>query len=79
VTYNLEIMNEFDIYNIAGKDGKKFIYLSEVNDFGGTSTFLAYAFLVMAGVVVLIMLVFIILYFVKLRGKDIYNTDHLEW
>ena len=41
--------------------------------------FLAYAFLIMAGVVVLIMFVFVVLYFVKLRGVDLYSTEGLKW
>ncbi len=75
-TYTLEIINQFDTKQFAGE---KFIYLSEVNDFGGTSNFLGFAFLVMAGIVVLIMIVFIILYFVRIRGKDLYSTENLEW
>ena len=60
-------------------NGKKYVYLSEVNEFGGTNNFLGIAFLAMAAVVVVIMFVFIILYFVRLRGVDIYSTDNLEW
>lgn len=74
--YSMVIANNFDVSYF---DGKKYLYFSEVNAFGGTNKFLAYAFLVMAGVVVLIMIVFCILYFVKLRGQDLYSTEGLKW
>lgn len=75
-TYTMTIANTYDVSKF---DGQKYIYLSEVNTFGGTNKFLGIAFLAMAGVVVLIMIVFIILYFVRLQGKDIYSTENLKW
>ena len=66
-------------YDVSKFDGKKYLYFSEVNSFGGTNKFLAYAFLIMAGIVVLIMFIFCILYLVKLRGTDLYSTDGLKW
>jgi hypothetical protein len=75
-TYTMEIMNNYDVSRF---DGKKYIYFSEVNAFGGTNKFLGIAFLSVAGLVVLIMLVFIVLYFIKLRGTDIYSTENLNW
>jgi hypothetical protein len=72
--YTMTISNTFDV---SGFDGKKYIYLSEVNSFGGNNKFLGIAFLAMAGVVVFIMLVFIVLYFVRLQGKDLYSTEDL--
>lgn len=74
--YTMTILNTYDV---SGFDGKKYIYLSEVNAFGGNNKFLGIAFLAMAGVVVFIMLIFIILYFVRLQGKDIYSTENLQW
>jgi len=72
--YTITISNKFDV---SGFDGKKYIYLSEVNAFGGSNKFLGVAFLAMAGIVVFIMLVFIVLYFVRLQGKDLYSTENL--
>ena len=60
-TYTIMINNKFDVDYF---DGKKYIYLSEVNALGGTNKFLGIAFLIMAGVVVFIMIAFVILYFV---------------
>ena len=74
VNYEFTVYNNYDVSQF---DGAKHIYLSEVNTFGGTNTFLGIAFMAMAGVVVFIMLIFIILYFVKLRGADIYSTENL--
>jgi hypothetical protein len=75
-TYSMWIYNNFDVESF---DGKKYLYFSEVNAFGGTNKFLAYAFLIMAGLVVLIMIVFIILNVVKARGQDVYSTEGLKW
>lgn len=74
--YSMDIRNNFDVSKF---DGKKYLYFSEINTFGGTNMFLAYAFLIMAGIVVVIMIVFVILYFVKLRGTDIYSTEGMKW
>ncbi len=77
MNYTIMIANNFDV---SAFDGKKYVYLSEVNAFGGTNKFLGIAFLAMAAVVVLIMIVFVILYFVKLRGdKNFYSTENLQW
>jgi hypothetical protein len=74
--YSIVVNNNYDVESF---DGSKYIYLSEVNAFGGTNKFLGIAFLAMAGVVVFIMLIFIILYFVRLKGTDIYSTENLKW
>lgn len=63
--YTMVINNKFMVTSF---DGKKYIYLSTVNGLGGTNTFLGIAFLIMAGIVVLIMIIFIILYFAKIHG-----------
>jgi hypothetical protein len=64
-TYVITVKNNFDV---STYDGKKYIYLSTVNSLGGTNTFLGIAFLIMAAVVVVIMIVFIVLYFAKVHG-----------
>ncbi len=74
--YTVTINNTYDV---SGFDGHKYIYLSEVNSFGGTNAFLGIAFIAMAGVVIVIMIVFIILYCVKLKGQDLYSTENLKW
>jgi hypothetical protein len=74
--YTIMVQNNYDV---SGFNGAKYIYLSEVNAFGGTNKFLGMAFLAMAGVVVLIMIVFVILYFARLHGKDLYSTENLQW
>ena len=76
VAYNLTIQNNYDVSEF---DGHKYVYFSEVNSLGGTNKFLGIAFLGMAGVVFLIMVIFTILYFVRLKGKDIYSTENLKW
>jgi hypothetical protein len=61
-------------------DGKKYIYLSEVNDFGGTNDFMGIALLCMSAIVMIIMIVFTIMYFIKIRGHyDYYDPDYIEW
>lgn len=41
---------------------------------------MGYVFLAIAGVVLVIIFIFIALYFVRLRGnKNIYSTDNMEW
>ncbi len=64
-TYTIVIDNKFEVSQF---DGKKYIYLSEVNSLGGTNTFLGIAFLIMAGIVVLILIIFVVLYFTKIHG-----------
>ena len=76
VTYRIEIQNRF---SVAEFDGKKYIYLSEVNQFGGTSLFLGVSMLVLCGILILMMIVFVFLYFTRVHKKDIYSTDVLAW
>ena len=76
VTYRVEIENRFEV---AKFDGKKYLYISEVNTFGGKSRFMGIFFLVMAGILVLMMLVFVFLYVTRVHGKDIYSTEDLTW
>jgi len=76
-TYTFYVQNNF---NVEQYDAKKYIYLSEVNDFGGKNAFMGYVFLAIAAVVLVIILIFVALYFVRLRGnKNIYSTDNMEW
>ena len=74
--YTLIVYNDFDV---SGFDGAKYIYFSEVNALGGTSTFLGLAFIIMSGVLFLIMFVFTVVYCARIAGKDLYSTQHLEW
>lgn len=75
-TYQIEIENNFDVEEF---NAKKYIYLSEVNDFGGANSFMGIAFLVVAALVAAIMIGFVVLYMTRLRGKDVYNTENMEW
>lgn len=75
-TYNIKISNKF---NVQQFDGKKYVYLSEVNSLGGTNKFLGVAFITMAVIVVLIMIVFVILYFVRNPEKQLQNIESLHW
>jgi hypothetical protein len=74
--YSIQINNKFEVSQF---DGKKYIYLSEVGALGGTNKFLGLAFLIMAGIVAIILIIFIILYFVKIRGQDLYSPDKVKW
>jgi hypothetical protein len=76
VTYSIVISNKFDVEKF---DGKKYIYFSEVNSLGGTNQFLGIAFLIMAGIVVLILIIFVVLYLVKIHGKDLYSPEKVKW
>ncbi len=84
-TYTMKVDNSKSLiltmtdYDVEQFGGKKFVYFSEVNAFGGTNRFVGFAFLAMAGIVVFIMIIFVILYFLRLRGTDIYSTENLEW
>jgi hypothetical protein len=76
-TYTFTIQNNFEV---SYYDAKKYIYLSEVNDFGGANNFMGMVFLIIAGLVALIMIVFVVLYITRLHNnKDIYSTDKMEW
>ena len=46
---------------------------------GGTNKFLGIAFLIMAGIVVLILIVFVVLYFTKIHGQDLYSPEKVKW
>jgi hypothetical protein len=75
-TYSIVISNKFEVDKF---DGKKFIYFSEVNSLGGTNQFLGIAFLILAGIVVLILIIFVVLYLVKIHGKDLYSPEKVKW
>lgn len=66
-------------YDVSGWDGKKYIYLSTVNDLGGTNDFLGIAFLTMGGIVVAIMIVFIVLKFIRGKDEELYSIDNMSW
>lgn len=75
-TYTITFYNNFEVSSFGAK---KYLYLSEVNDFGGSNAFMGMTFLIIAGIVLLIMIVFIVLYITRLHGKDIYSTENMEW
>ncbi len=75
-SYTIVIDNKFEVSSF---DGKKYVYFSEVNSLGGTNKFLGIAFLLMGAVVVVIMAVFIVMYFVKIHGKDLYSPEKVKW
>lgn len=64
---------------MTGFNGKKYIYLSEVNSLGGKSRFLGLSLLAMAAIVVFMMIIFVCLYFSRVYGKDLYSTEELTW
>jgi len=69
--YTLVISNKFDV---SGFEGKKYIYLSEVNTLGGTNNFLAIAFMAMAAIIIVIMQIFSILYCCKRPDRQQLNS-----
>jgi hypothetical protein len=75
-TYTMMIENNYDVSSYSGK---KYIYFSEVNALGGTNMFLGIIFLVFAGIVVFIMLIFSILYCIRISGRDLYSTENMKW
>lgn len=74
--YTVEVENNF---NVTKFNGKKYIYISEVNAFGGSSKFLSYVFFGYAGLSIVLILVYTVFYFLKVKDKDIYSTDNLKW
>jgi hypothetical protein len=75
--YTLTVENNW--INVTQFEGRKYLYLSEVNRFGGKDDTFGVVLLIMTAVIVLIMFIFIVLYFVKIRGQDIYSTQNLSW
>jgi hypothetical protein len=74
--YSFQISNKFDVSSF---EGKKYILLSEVGSHGGTSQLLGIGFLASAAVVVLMSLIFLVMYFTHVHGKDLYSIDNLKW
>ena len=73
-TYKFIISNHF---NVTQFEGKKYIYLSEVNKLGGKNNFLGLAYIIVAGVILLFMVLFCFMYCIRICGKDIYSTENL--
>ena len=76
VNYTLTIANNF---NITQFEGKKYVYLSEVNMLGGNNKFLGLVYIIAAGVIVFMMLIFCVLYCIRIYDKDLYSTENLQW
>ena len=66
-------------WDVAPFDGKKYIYLSTVNSFGGTNKFLGAAFLVAAGLVLVIMVALVVLRIVRGRDQNLYSLENMKW
>lgn len=67
-------------YDVSYYKGKKYIYLSEVNDYGGTNKFLGLAYLIMSVICIIIMLIFVGMYYYRVKGNEnFYDPDFLEW
>ena len=75
--YTLVVQNNW--LDVSEFNGMKYVYLSEVNAFGGKNSWLGLVLLSMAGVVSLMIATFVILYFTKIRGKEFYTTANLTW
>ena len=74
--YLVEVENNF---NVTKFNGKKYIYISEVNAFGGSSRFLSYIFFGYSALCIVLILVYTVFFFLKVKGKDIYSTENLKW
>lgn len=66
-TYTLQIRNKFDGKSIGTN---KYIYLSEVGNFGGKSVILPWMFLGGAAQAFIAIVLFVICYFRKLHGQN---------
>lgn len=66
-TYTVQIKNNFGGSSVGTK---KYLYLSEVGNFGGKSTVLAWVFLGGALQAFIAIVLFVICYFRKLHGKS---------
>lgn len=66
-------------WDVAPFDGKKYLYLSTVNSFGGTNMFLGAAFLVAAGLVLVIMVALVVLRIVRGRDQNLYSLENMKW
>jgi flagellar biogenesis protein FliO len=75
VSYTFIIDDNFDSTSIGSN---KSIYLSEVGQFGGKNMVLPYMFLGMAGVLLIILLMFVVCYCIRVRGKDRTTADYLN-
>jgi hypothetical protein len=66
-TYTVQIRNNFDGKSIGTK---KYLYLSEVGNFGGKSTVLPWIFLTGATQAFIAIVFFVVCYFRKLHGQN---------
>jgi hypothetical protein len=73
--YNLLVENNW--IDITQFEGRKYVYLSEVNNFGGKSRFIGLAFGFSAIAILIMMVIFILLYFVRIKDRNIYSTNDL--
>ena len=77
INYTLVVQNNW--LNVTKFKGMKSVYLSEVNSFGGKNAYLGIGFLALTAVVGAIMVLFVFLYFRRIRGYDLYSTSNLSW
>lgn len=76
-TYRIAIQNNW--INMTAFDGRKYVYLSEVNSMGGKSAFIGQVFMYSALSAIIMMVIFVLLYILRIRGKEIYSTRDLSW
>ena len=66
-------------------DGKKRLYLQEVNQLGGPNKWLGIIFLSVAVITILIQLSFLVLYIIRISNfrsekfKDFYDPERISW
>ena len=75
----VDLLGRIDKQGAAPFEGKKYIYLSTVNSFGGTNKFLGAAFLVAAGLVLVIMVALVVLRIVRGRDQNLYSLENMKW
>lgn len=75
--YTLAIQKNW--INVTSFGGSTYVYLSEVNKFGGKGRFLGLVFVISACTVCLMIVIFIICYLWRIKDQDLYSTTNLSW